>query len=82
MQRNDSVYLGHMLDTARKAVEKARRHTWAQFDKDEDLRIILAHRVQMIEEAAARSRKQFATAFPRYRGSGLWACATVSCTTK
>lgn len=54
MQRDDSVYLGHMLETAWKAVERARRHARAQFDADEDLRIFLAHRVQMIGEAVAR----------------------------
>ena len=54
MPKDDMVYMGHMLDTARKAVEKVRGKTRRQYDGDEDLRIVLAHLVQTIGEAAAR----------------------------
>ncbi len=54
MQRDDNVYLGHMLDTASKAVEKLKDTRRPEYDGDEDLRIILAHLVQTIGEAAGR----------------------------
>jgi len=54
MLRDDSVYVGHMLDMARKAAAKAAGKSRAEYDGDEDLRIILAHLVQTIGEAAGR----------------------------
>lgn len=54
MKRDDEVYLGHMLDTARRAVEKIKGRTREHFDGDEDLRIVLAHWIQLIGEAASR----------------------------
>jgi len=53
MQRDDTVYLGHMLDMARKAADKVRGKSRADYDGDEDLRIVIAHLVQTIGEAAA-----------------------------
>ena len=64
MQRDDTVYLGHMLDTARKAVEKLHGRTRAQFDADEDLRIVLTHRVRIIGQAAARVSQPTRDAHP------------------
>jgi uncharacterized protein with HEPN domain len=52
MQKDDSVYVGHMLDTARKATEKIRGLTRAEYDADEDLRMALTHLIQTIGEAA------------------------------
>ena len=54
MPRNDTVYVGHMLDTARKAVEKMERKSRADFDSDENLRLALAYLIQIIGEAASR----------------------------
>jgi uncharacterized protein with HEPN domain len=54
MNKDDSVYIGHMLDLMRKAVERARAKGKDAYDADEDLRIVLAHLVQMIGEAANR----------------------------
>jgi uncharacterized protein with HEPN domain len=54
MQRDDGVYLGHMLDTARKAVGRLTAASRADYDADEDLRIVIAHLVQTIGEAAGR----------------------------
>lgn len=53
MQRDDGVYLGHMLDTARKATARIGGKTRTDYDADEDLRIVLAHFVQIIGEAAS-----------------------------
>ena len=54
MQHDDSIYLGHMLDTARKAVGRLGAKTRADFDADEDLRVVVTHWVQIIGEAASR----------------------------
>ncbi|MEE8138746.1 MAG: HepT-like ribonuclease domain-containing protein [Thermoanaerobaculia bacterium] len=54
MQDRDPVYLGHMLDTAQQAVERVRAIERSDFDRDEDLRLALAHRIQIIGEAARR----------------------------
>ena len=54
MKKDDNVYLGHMLDLSRKAVEKAAPKSREEYDNDEDIRLVLAHLVQMIGEAAGR----------------------------
>jgi uncharacterized protein with HEPN domain len=54
MQRDDNVYLGHMLDTARKARSRVEGKSRCEYDSDEDLRIVIAHLVQMIGEAASQ----------------------------
>jgi len=54
MQRDDSVYVGHMLDMSRKATEKVDGLRRLDYEKDENLRLALAHLVQMIGEAARR----------------------------
>lgn len=52
MPRDDRLYLGHMLDMARKAVGKVERISRVNYDNDEDLRLALTHLVQIIGEAA------------------------------
>ena len=64
MKHDDSVYLGHMLDTAIKAVAKLGDQSRADFDNDEDLRIVLTHRVQVIGEAASRVSRATQDAHP------------------
>ena len=54
MPKNDNVYLGHMLDMARKATSKVEGMSREQYDADEDLRMVIAHLVQSIGEAAGR----------------------------
>ncbi len=54
MPHDDAVYLGHMLDMAQKAASRLAGRTRQSFDHDEDLQIVLAHRVQIIGEAASR----------------------------
>ena len=65
MQRDDRIYLGHMLDTARKAVGKVAGCSRAEYDADENLRIALAHLVQVIGEAAGRVSDETRTANPQ-----------------
>ena len=54
MKKDDNVYIGHMLDLARKAVEKTEGISRETYDVDEDIRMILTHLIQMIGEAANR----------------------------
>ena len=51
MSRDDAVYVGHMLDTARKAVEKIDRTSRSAFDSDENLRLALAYLIQIIGQS-------------------------------
>jgi uncharacterized protein with HEPN domain len=64
MQKDDLVYVGHMLDTARKAVEKTRGRDRADYDADENLRLALTHLLQTIGEAARRVSEGFCDAHP------------------
>lgn len=52
MSLRDLVYVGHMLDMARKAVGKVRDLPRDAYDADENLRLALIHLVQVIGEAA------------------------------
>ena len=52
MQKDDLVYTGHMLDMARKATSKVVGKTRAEYDQDENLRMALAHLIQVLGEAA------------------------------
>lgn len=54
MQKDDTVYLGHMLDMARKVSVRVSGRSKADYDADEDLRFVVAHLIQTIGEAAAR----------------------------
>jgi uncharacterized protein with HEPN domain len=52
MLPRDLVYVGHMLDMARKAVSKTQGISRETYDADENLRLALIHLVQTIGEAA------------------------------
>ena len=52
MSQRDLVYVGHMLDMARKAVAKVQDRPRETYDADENLRLALIHLVQVIGEAA------------------------------
>jgi uncharacterized protein with HEPN domain len=64
MRKDDTVYVGHMLDTARKAVDKARGKSREDFDQDENLRLALAHLIQTIGEAARHVSSAYQQAHP------------------
>ena len=64
MQKDDFIYLGHMLDMARKAVEKMRGKDRFEFDQDENLRMALLHLVQIIGEAARKVSPAFRESHP------------------
>ena len=52
---DDAVYLGHMLDMTRKAVDAIKTKSREEYDKDDILRLGLTHLVQVIGEAARKS---------------------------
>ena len=54
MQKDDTVYLGHMLDMARKVSVRVAGRSKTDYEADEDLRFVIAHLIQTIGEAAAR----------------------------
>ena len=64
MQKDDLVYVGHMLDTARQAVAKVKGKARRDFDADENLRLALTHLLQVIGEAARRVSSSYQVAHP------------------
>ena len=62
--KNDLVYVGHMLDTARAAVGKVRGLTRDGFDADENLRLAVTHLIQTIGEAARLVSPTFKESHP------------------
>ncbi len=54
MAHDDTAYLGHIVDTARRAVQRVHGLTRDDFDREDDLRIVLTHWIQIIGEAASR----------------------------
>ena len=59
MKKDDLVYAGHMLDTARSIVAKMHGVDREKFDGDENLRLAVTHLIQIIGEAAARVSDDF-----------------------
>ncbi len=64
-QRNDRVYIGHMLDTANKAIGFMQGLTREDFDNNELLRLSLTHLLQIIGEAARRVSPDFRATHPQ-----------------
>ena len=64
MEKDDFVYAGHMLDTARRALRLAAGKNRADFDRDEALSLALAHLVQVIGEAARQVSPDFRARHP------------------
>jgi len=52
MPKDDELYLSHMMETARKAANKVHGISRDAYDRDENLRLALAHLVQILGEAA------------------------------
>ena len=64
MSPRDSVYVGHMLDMARKAVAKTDGVTRDIYERDENLRLALTHLVQVVGEAARHVSREFCDEHP------------------
>jgi uncharacterized protein with HEPN domain len=71
MQHDDLVYVGQMVDVARKIDERNQRLTRESFDADEDARLALAHLVQTLGEAARRVSSAFCNAHPEIPWSAI-----------
>lgn len=65
MQRDDLVYVGHMLDTARSVVSKVAGKSRPEFDADENLRLALVHLLQTFGESARRVSPEFQKSHPQ-----------------
>jgi uncharacterized protein with HEPN domain len=64
MKKDDTVYLGNILDLATKVRQRVDGVSRDAYDDDEDLRLALAHLVQMIGEAARRVSPAFQAQHP------------------
>lgn len=65
MQKDDLVYVGHMLDVAQSIVANMEGRTREEYDADEILRLALTHLVQTIGEAARRVSDTFRESHPQ-----------------
>ena len=81
MSPRDLVYVGHMLDTARKAVSKTQGISRESYDADENLRLALIHLIQTIGEAARQVSREFCNNHPDIRWADIVGMRTRSCTT-
>ncbi|NOZ20305.1 MAG: DUF86 domain-containing protein [Planctomycetes bacterium] len=64
MQKDDLVYVGHMLDMPEKALQKVKGKPRGDYDQDENLRMALAHLIQVIGEAARHVSPEFCDTHP------------------
>jgi len=64
MPKDDRVYVGHMLDIARKAVALLGSRSRAEFDQDEALLLGLTHLIQTLGEAARKVTPEYQGAHP------------------
>ena len=71
MSPRDLLYVGHMLDTAKKAVGKTQGLSRDAYDADENLRLALIHLVQVIGEAARRVSPAFTDRHPEIPWSDI-----------
>src|SRR6266850_1082398 len=71
MSQRDLVYVGHMLDMARKAVSKTQRISRESYDADENLRLALIHLIQTIGEAARQVSREFCNSHPDIRWADI-----------
>ena len=63
--KDDLVYAGHMLDTARKVRGLVEGKARAEFEAGETLALAVTHLLQIIGEAARRVSPEFAAAHPQ-----------------
>ncbi len=71
MKKDDAVYVGHIVDLANKISQRAQGKSRADFDSNEDLRIVLTHLVQTIGEAARRVSPAFQEDHPEVPWSDI-----------
>ncbi len=71
MKKDDTVYLGHIVDLADKISQRVQGKSRDDFDSNEDLRIVLTHLVQTIGEAARRVSPAFQKDHPEVPWSDI-----------
>lgn len=71
MPKYDAVYLGHMLESARKVSQKACGIERSEYDQDENLRLALTHLLQVIGEAASRVSRPLRDTHPQIEWSAI-----------
>ena len=71
MSPRDLLYVGHMLDMARKAVSKSQSISRETFDADENLRLALIHLIQIIGEAGRQVSRDFCLSHPKIRWTDI-----------
>ncbi len=64
MPKDDGVYLGHMLDTAREARELILGIDRHAYQQDRTLKLALAHLIQVLGEAGRRVSDEFQSSHP------------------
>ena len=64
-QKNDRVYIQHMIDNSNKAINFIKDINRKDFDNDEKLRLALTHLLQIIGEAARRISPEFRSNHPQ-----------------
>ena len=64
MPKDDLVYVGHMLETARKILSKVAGTERPAYEEDENLQLALTYLLQVIGEAARRISTDFRAAYP------------------
>jgi predicted nucleotidyltransferase len=62
--KDDLVYIRHMLDTAEKAARKVEGIARADFDRDENLQLAIVYLIQTLGESARRVSATFRDAHP------------------
>jgi hypothetical protein len=76
--KDDRVYLGHMLDMARKAVDKTRDRSRAAYDEDENLRLPWHILSRSSAKLPVVFRLPGRRPIPKFLGAKLRGCATRS----
>ena len=64
-QRDNRVYIQHMIDNSQKAINFVGNISREDFDNDEKLRLALTHLLQVIGEAARRISREFRDNHPQ-----------------
>jgi uncharacterized protein with HEPN domain len=60
----DQVYVGHMLELAQKAVQRTVGLSRADYERNEDLQMVLTHLIQNLGESARRVSAEYQHAHP------------------
>ena len=64
-QKDEGLYIQHMIDNSNKAISFVKNITREDFDRDEKLRLALTHLLQVIGEAARRVSLEFRDNHPQ-----------------